>query len=319
MIQYRSKGINKLGVLISRVGLLPALVLGLIIFYSMSQPRFATISNLIIVLRQMSFLLILGCGQMLPVLTTGVDLSVGSMIGIVSVLSAIFTLKYGVVAGFTIAIIASVIIGLANGMAIGYIGVAPFAVTLGMLSMVHGLALIITSGQTIHGMPLEYMVLGAGYIWKIPIPVIISICLTAITWVLLYTTRFGRHMYAVGGDPESARLSGIDVRRYLMYAYIFSGFFAGICGVLLSSRVYSGTPNLGQAGLMLDSIAVVVIGGVTFSGGEGHLFGVILGVILIAILSNGFDLIGVSSFVKMVVTGAIICVAIIVDKYRKRP
>lgn len=266
----------------------------------------------------MSFLLILGCAQMLPVLTTGVDLSVGSIIGLVSVLSAIFSLKYGVIAGFTIAIIASVLIGLANGIAIGYIGVAPFAVTLGMLSMVHGLALIITSGQTIYGMPSEYMVLGAGYIWKIPIPIIISICLTAITWVLLYTTRFGRHMYAVGGDPESARLSGIDVRKYLMYAYVYCGVFSGICGVLLSSRVYSGTPNLGQAGLMLDSIAVVVIGGVTFSGGEGHLFGVILGVILLAILSNGFDLIGISSFVKMVVTGAIICVAIIVDKYRKR-
>jgi ribose/xylose/arabinose/galactoside ABC-type transport system permease subunit len=265
----------------------------------------------------MSFLLILGCGQMLPVLTTGVDLSVGSIIGIVSVLSALFSLKYGVLVGFGIAICVSIIIGLANGLAIGYVGVAPFAVTLGMLSMVHGLALIITSGQTIHGLPPEYMILGAGYIWKIPIPIIVSISLAAITWVLLYTTRFGRYMYAVGGDPESARLSGIDVRRYLMYAYIFSGFFAGICGVLLSSRVYSGTPNLGQAGLMLDSIAVVVIGGVTFSGGEGHLFGVILGVILIAILSNGFDLTGVSSFVKMVVTGAIICAAIIVDKYRK--
>jgi len=255
---------------------------------------------------------------MLPVLTTGVDLSVGSIIGIVSVVSAIFSLKHGVVVGFTIGIAVSVIIGFANGIAIGYIGVAPFAVTLGMLSMVHGLALIITSGQTIYGMPTEYMVLGAGYIWKIPIPVIISICLTACTWILLYTTRFGRHMYAVGGDPEAARLSGIDVRKYLMYAYVYCGLFSGVSGVLLSSRVNSGTPNLGQAGMMLESIAVVVIGGVTFSGGKGHLFGVILGVILVAMLSNGFDLTGVSSFVKMVVTGSIICLAIIVDKYRKR-
>jgi ribose transport system permease protein len=255
---------------------------------------------------------------MLPVLTTGVDLSVGSIIGMVSVVSAIFSLKYGVLVGITIALLVSVIIGFANGIAIGYIGVAAFAVTLGTLSMIHGLALIITSGQTVYGMPTQYMVLGAGYIWKIPIPIIISICLVAITWVLLYTTRFGRHMYAVGGDPEAARLSGIDVRKYLMYAYVYCGLFSGITGILLSSRVNSGTPNLGQAGMMLDSIAVVVIGGVTFSGGEGHLFGVILGVILIAILSNGFDLTGVSSFVKMVVTGGIICLAIIVDKYRKR-
>ena len=142
-------------------------------------------------------------------------------------------------------------------------------------------------------------------------------CVTAITWLLLYTTQFGRHLYAVGGDPEAARLSGINTRKYLMLAYVYCGLLSGVTGLLLSSRVNSGTPNLGQAGMMLDSIAVVVIGGVTFSGGEGHLAGVVCGVILLAILSNGFDLTGVSSFVKMLVTGAIICLAIIVDKYRK--
>ena len=307
----------KLNTLIYRVGMLPFLIVALIIYYSISHPRFLTISNVIIVLRQMSFLLLLGCAQMMPVLTTGVDLSVGSIIGIVSVISAILSLKYGVVVGFTLAIFVSLFIGLLNGIAIGYIGVAPFALTLGTLSIIHALALIITSGQTVYGMSSEYMVLGAGYIWKLPIPVIISICLTAFTWVLLYTTRFGKHMYAVGDDPEAARLSGVNVRRYLTYAYMYCGLFSGISGVLLSSRVNSGTPNLGQAGMMLESIAVVVIGGVTFSGGEGHLFGVILGVILIAILSNGFDLTGISSFVKMLVTGAIICLAIIIDKYRK--
>ena len=303
---------------ISRTGLLPGLILALCIYYSISQPRFATFSNFMIVLRQMSFLLLMGCGQMFPVLTTGVDLSVGSIIGIVSVTSAILSLKYGVVIGFSVAILISVLIGMANGLAVGYIGVAPFAVTLGTLSIVHALALIITSGQTIYGMPFEYMTLGAGYIWKIPIPVIVSICLTAVTWVLLSTTRFGRHMYAVGGDPEGARLSGINVRKYLMYAYIYCGLFTGVAGILLSSRVNSGTPNLGQAGMMLDAIAVVVIGGVSFNGGEGHLLGVIFGVILLAILSNGFDLTGVSSFIKMLVTGAIIILAIVVDKYRNR-
>lgn len=303
--------------ILERTGLLPGLIVLLCIYYSLNHPRFATWSNLIIVLRQMSFLLLLGCAQMFPVLTTGVDLSVGSIIGIVSVVSAILSLKYGVLTGFALAIVVSLLIGLVNGIAIGYIGVAPFALTLGTLSIVHALALIITSGQTIYGMPLSYMTMGAGYIWKIPIPVIVSIGLTAVTWVLLYTTRFGRHMYAVGGDPEAARLSGVNVRRYLMYAYVYCGLFSGIAGILLSSRVNSGTPNLGQAGMMLDSIAVVVIGGVTFSGGEGHLLGVIFGVVLIAILSNGFDLTGVSSFIKMLVTGAIICLAIIVDKYRK--
>ena len=303
---------------LARTSLLPGLIVVLCIYYAINQPRFATWSNLIIVLRQMSFLLLLGCAQMFPVLTTGVDLSVGSIIGIVSVMSAILSLKYGVVVGFAVAIGVSLLVGLVNGIAIGYIGVAPFALTLGTLSIVHALALIITSGQTIYGMPLAYMTPGAGYVWKIPIPVIVSIGLTAVTWVLLYTTRFGRHMYAVGGDPEAARLAGVNVRRYLMYAYVYCGLFAGIAGVLLSSRVNSGTPNLGQAGMMLDSIAVVVIGGVTFSGGEGHLLGVVFGVILIAVLSNGFDLTGVSSFVKMLVTGAIICLAIIVDKYRKR-
>ena len=148
--------------ILERTGLLPGLIVLLCIYYSLNHPRFATWSNLIIVLRQMSFLLLLGCAQMFPVLTTGVDLSVGSIIGIVSVVSAILSLKYGVLTGFALAIVVSLLIGLVNGIAIGYIGVAPFALTLGTLSIVHALALIITSGQTIYGMPLSYMTMGAG-------------------------------------------------------------------------------------------------------------------------------------------------------------
>jgi ribose/xylose/arabinose/galactoside ABC-type transport system permease subunit len=253
---------------------------------------------------------------MIPVLTAGCDLTVGSIIGIVSVLSAIFTLKFGVVVGFGIGILVSIIIGFVNGIMVGYIRVAPFAATLGMLSVIHGATLIITSGQTVYGLPPEYMFLGAGYLWKIPIPAIASICLTAFTWMMLYSTRFGKYIYAVGDNLESARLSGINVRKYLMYAYVYCGLFAGLCGVLISSRVNSGQPNLGQVGMMLESVAVVVIGGVSFSGGQGRLLGVIFGVILLSVLSNGFDLTGVSSFIKMVVTGSIICLAIIVDKYR---
>lgn len=298
------------------IGMLPLVLMTLAIFFTIFQPRFLTLSNLVVVARQVSFLVIIACAQMLPILTGGVDLSVGSVVGLISVTTAIVTLQAGVVPGILSGILGGAIIGAINGGIIARFRVAPFVVTLGMLSMARGLALTITGGQTVYGLPISYRLLGSGYIFGIPVPVMVAALTVLVTYILLRKTRFGRHIYAIGGNAEAARLSGVSLTVCLLGAYIYCGTIAGLNAVLLASRVNSGPPNLGAL-LELDSIAAVVLGGVPLSGGQGRITGVIFGAVILGTLSNGFDLLNVSSFIQMIVIGGMIVLAIIADKLRR--
>jgi ribose/xylose/arabinose/galactoside ABC-type transport system permease subunit len=189
-------------------------------------------------------------------------------------------------------------------------------VTLGSLSICSGLALIISKGLTIYNLPKAFRDLAYSDVFSVPMPIIITAAVIFVMYLLLYRVRFGRYVYAVGGNLEALRLAGVNVNRVILGIFAGAGILTGICAAVLSSRINSGQPNLGGA-LMMESIAACVVGGVTFQGGVGKLGGVIIGVLFLSALSNGFDLIGVSSFVKQVIVGCIIIFAVVIDKLKK--
>jgi len=207
-------------------------------------------------------------------------------------------------------------VGLANGVTIALFRVSPFVVTLGMLSVAHGLALLVSSGVPIFNLPEQLNnTLGHGMLWGIPVPVIVAAVIVLLIWLLLSRTRVGRYFYALGGNREAARLSGIAVRKYTALAYVLCGALTGIAGVMLTARVASGEPNLGAA-LPLESIAAAVIGGVSLRGGEGGVIGAIFGAILIVLIRNGMDLMNISSYLQMMVMGCLLIFAVVMDQFR---
>jgi len=297
------------------LGMLPFVLVGLVIFLGIMNPKFLTFSNGIIVTRQACFLALVAFGQMLVILSKGVDVSLGAQIGLGSVLSAIVARELGPFAGWVTPLFVGAGVGLLNGAVVAYAGIDSFAVTLGSLSISHGLALVISKGLTIYDLPSGYRVLAYARILSIPLPIIISLIVAIMMYFILYRLRFGRYVYAIGGNKEALRLSGANVEGVLLWVFCGAGILTGISSAMLSSRIFSGQPNLGGA-LMLESIAACVVGGVTFVGGVGRFIGVVFGILFLAILSNGFDLIGISSFVKMVVIGSVIIVAVVIDKYK---
>jgi ribose/xylose/arabinose/galactoside ABC-type transport system permease subunit len=298
------------------IGMLFFVLLGLIILMGVLNPRFFTVTNAITVLRQACFLSLVAAGQMLVILTAGVDISLGAMIGLCSVVAAIVSKQLGTAAGWVTPILLGGAIGLLNGFVVGRFRIDSFAVTLGTMGICNGLALIASKGLTIYNLPESYKVLAYANLGPIPLPVLIAAAVLVLMYFILYRVRFGRYVYAVGGNREALRLAGVNVDTVLLWVFGGAGILTGISASMLSARINSGQPNLGGA-LMMESIAACVVGGVTFKGGVGNLSGMIIGVLFLSTLSNGFDLIGVSSFVKQVVVGAIIIVAVVLDKYRK--
>jgi ribose/xylose/arabinose/galactoside ABC-type transport system permease subunit len=204
---------------------------------------------------------------------------------------------------------------LINGTIVALFKVAPFVVTLWMLSVSHAIALMMTNGQPVVGMPAGFAYLGASYWGPVPIPVVIALGIFFICHFIWSKTTFGRDLYAVGGNPEAARLCGISIQSTIILSYLVMGFLTGIAGIVLTSRVKSGQPNLGL-GMELEAIAAVVIGGVSLSGGKGSLFGVLCGAIIISFLRNGLNLLNVSSYVQMLVIGSVIVISAIISKVR---
>jgi len=299
------------------LGMLPFVLVTLVIIMGILNPRFLTMSNGIIVARQACFLALVACGQMLVILTKGVDVSLGAQIGLCSVVAAIVSKELGAVAGWFTPILVGGAVGLLNGAVVAYARIDSFAVTLGTLSISHGLALIISKGLTIYYLPPAYKTIAYARVFTIPLPVVITFLIIMAMYFILYRLQFGRYVYAAGDNIEALRRSGVNTSRVLLWVFCGAGILTGISATLLSSRINSGQPNLGGA-LMLESIAACVIGGVTFQGGVGKLLGVVFGILFLSAMSNGFDLIGVSAFVKQVVVGSIIIVAVVADKYKER-
>lgn len=296
---------------------IPLAAVLLCVFFAIQEPRFATLDNGVNVARQFALLAVFAFAQAFPVLGGGFDISIGSQVGLASVVMALATQSWGLAAGLGMSVVAAGGVGVVNGLTISTFGVSPFVVTLGMLSFARGLALYISDGVPIYGFNDNFGFLGEGEIGPLSMPFIVATAVFVIGWIVLNRTTYGRHLYATGGNVEAARLAGIPVRRVKAISYILCGVITGIGAAVLTSRVDSGQPNLGT-GLELEALAAVIIGGFALGGGEGRLGNVVWGAIIISILSNGLNLLRVSSYIQLMAIGVVIVTAVVLDGWRKR-
>jgi len=303
----------------SQIGIGLAL-LGEVILFALLSPHFLTADNLLNVSLQVSISAIVAVGMTFVILTNGIDLSVGSLIAFVGVIVTSI-IRVSLPGGIALGIIVGLLIGAASGSCAGMIvtrfRITPFIVTLALMTILRGTAFIYTQGRPIWELPESFKVLGSERVVGVPIPTLIMIVVYFIAHIELTRTRFGRHVYAVGGNPEAARLAGIRTNRVLVQVYTLSGVLTALSGILLASRLNSGQPN---AGLMyeLDVIASVVVGGTSLNGGRGSIIGTFIGSMLIGVLRNGLNLLDVESYVQQVVVGVVILLAVMVDQWRRR-
>jgi ribose transport system permease protein len=300
---------------LKKLGPLLALV-AVCVWLAFMSPNFLTVSNSFDVMRQVSINALIAFGMTLSILLGGIDLSVGSILAVSSVLAAM-TMRGGHNAGLAvgIAILAGAGMGSLNGVIIAKGRVAPFIATLGMLTLLRGVALVLSKGSPISGFSSHFFaMLGGGYVARlIPVPVVMMLAIFALFWFVLTRTVFGRHVYATGGNAEAAKLSGVNTNRVQILAYTVSGAMAALAGVILTSRLDSAQPTAG-AGYELDAITAVVLGGTSLAGGRGWIFGTLVGALLIGVLNNGLNLMGVSSFYQQVVKGSVILLAVLLDR-----
>lgn len=295
---------------LERAGLVIAIVVLSVIFTALN-PNFVKFTNITNVMRQVSVLAIAAVGQMLVILQGGIDLSQGSMLGLISVFAAEQILAFGVWGGIVVALLAAAAIGAFQGILVAKASIPAFIVTLGGLSFLRGAAFVYSNGMPVTGLPSSFLFLGSGTYLGIPVPALIAVAVYLVFHFILSYTRTGRYLYAIGGNEDAAVLSGIKVASYKVFAFCMSGLLAGLAGIILTSRVVSGQPTLGEA-FELQAIAATVIGGISLKGGEGSLVGTFLGVVLMGVIGNGLNLIKVSSFVQLMVLGAIIVVAVFI-------
>lgn len=294
-----------------------ALIL-LLIIASLLSPYFLSTRNIFNVLRGASMIGIVAIGMTFVILNRGIDLSVGSLVGVSAALAASFA-PYGVAAAILVALGAGLGLGLVNGLLITMLRLQPFIATLGMLIFARGLVFVHTNGSNIvvENPSEAFQFLGSGYVGPVPAPVILFVVIwLAAAWVLKYTV-FGREIYAVGANEEAARLSGINVNRNKVLVYCVSGVLAGLAGFVMASRLTVGEPNGGTL-YELDAIAATLIGGTTFDGGVGGVGGTVLGVLILSFLSNILNLLNISPYSQMLLKGVIIVLAVVVSEWRKR-
>lgn len=290
----------------------------IILFLALSvvSDVFLTTANLLNILRQVSIIGIIAVGMTFVVIAGGIDLSVGSIMALSAVVAASFATTQGdypLIVALVIGMLVGLFCGSVNGLIISRFQVAPFIVTLGMMTAARGVSMVYTNGRPVINLSDSYNAIGGGYFLGLPIPVIIFVCIVLIGIFFLRYTRFGRYVYATGGNEQSTQLSGINTAKIKFAVYAIAGLAAGIAGIVLSSRVMAGSPVLGQ-GYELDAIAAVVIGGTSLFGGIGSVMGTVIGVLIIGFMNNGLDLLNVSSYYQQIVKGVIIILAVLLDK-----
>ncbi|WP_158802146.1 MULTISPECIES: ABC transporter permease subunit [unclassified Acidisoma] len=297
-------------------GMLPVLIL-LCIGFAIENGRFASLTNISIVLQQAAINTVLAAGMTFVILTAGIDLSVGSILA-ASAMGALLVSKIhglgmlGIVAGLAVGLG----FGLINGLLIALVRLPPFIVTLGSLTAVRGMARLMGSDTTIFNANLPFAFIGNGTLFGVSWLVIIALIVVVLSWFILRRTVLGTRIYAVGGNPDAARLTGIKVGVILIFVYATSGFLAGLGGVMSAARLYAANGlQLGQS-YELDAIAAVILGGTSFTGGIGSIWGTLIGALIIAILTNGLVLSGVSDIWQFIVKGLVIIGAVTLDRYR---
>ncbi|ADI14122.1 ABC transporter permease subunit [Truepera radiovictrix] len=299
------------------LGILPVLLV-ICVLFALLTPNFLTANNLLNVVRQASINIVLAAGMTFVILTGGIDLSVGSILGATAVAGVLVSLvPEWSWAAVPVTLLAGLAMGLFNGALVAYVGLPAFIVTLGSYTGLRGLAYLLANGTTVINNNLPFAWIGNAYLGPLPWLVVIALAVVAMSWFILRRTVLGVHIYAVGGNLQAARLTGIKVGLVLLFVYGFSGLMSGLGGVMSAARLYSANGNLGQ-GYELDAIAAVILGGTSFVGGVGTIIGTLFGALIIAVLNNGLTLMNVSFFWQLVVKGLVIIVAVIIDKLRTR-
>jgi ribose transport system permease protein len=304
---------------ITRSNKIPILILLLLIiaFFSWQSANFFTVANFLNVFRQISMIGIAGIGMICVMLTGGIDLSVSSQVTIVNIMCAYMMVNNGVppVPACIIVVIIATLIGALNGVLVAYGMLMPLISTLCMQNILKGMSFIISKGLPIFGFPVSFKALGQGYVGIIPVPVIIMVLVCILGAIFLARAYPGRFFYAVGGNEEASRLSGVNTKRVKVLAYSICGFFCGIAGIIWLSRVNSGQPTTGT-GFEFDVISGLVLGGVSIMGGSGDVLGAVLGIIVIGLLNNGLILINVSEYYQLLIKGFVLLLAIGLDSFK---
>jgi ribose transport system permease protein len=297
-------------------GMLPVLIL-LCIGFQLASGRFLSVGNLLIMLQQASINTVLAAGMTFVILTGGIDLSVGSILALSAVV-AVSTSIDPALAWFAVpaAMLAGLACGVANGALIAGLRLPPFIVTLGALTAVRGVARLAAEDTTVFNSDLPFSFIGNGTLFGVPWLVIIALAVVVVSWVVLKRTVLGTWIYAVGGNADAAGLAGIKVSLVLIFVYAVSGLLSGLGGVMSAARLYAANGlQLGQA-YELDAIAAVILGGTSFVGGIGSVWGTLIGALIIAVLSNGLILMGVSDIWQYIIKGAVIILAVTIDRFR---
>lgn len=299
-------------------------LIGLIIFsviISILSPRFLTTANLLNVFRQTSINAIIAAGMTFVILTSGIDLSVGSILGFSGAIAAkMLSTGMNIWLALLVAITIGALAGLLNGIIITKGKVQPFIGTLSIMILLRGVTMVFTNGRPIPvpsaSVSPIFRWIGTGSIWTIPVPVIIMALVFMVCYYILNHTRFGRHLYAVGGNEEASLLSGVNTAKIKILAYTASGILAAIAGIIVTSRLSSAQPTSGE-GYELDAIAAVVLGGTSLVGGQGTIIGTIIGALIIGILNNALNLMDVQSYYQMIAKAIVILIAVLLDKKEK--
>lgn len=311
--QNRSQRIRMLFLL---VGMLPVLIL-LCVGFELLTGRFMSWNNLLIVMQQASINIVLAAGMTFVILTGGIDLSVGSILAASAMVAIIASLipDWGML-GIPAALLMGLGAGVINGALIAYLRLPPFIVTLGSLTAIRGLARLLGGDTTVFNSELPFAFIGNSTLLGVPWLVVIALAVVVLSWFILRRTVLGTRIYAVGGNADAARLAGINVGFVLLFVYAVSGLFSGLGGVMSAARLYAANGlQLGQA-YELDAIAAVILGGTSFVGGVGSIWGTLIGALIIAVLSNGLILSGVSDIWQFIIKGLVIIGAVALDRYR---
>lgn len=304
---------------VRQLGILLVLVLMAIIFTTQSA-YFLSLSNFISIFQQAAIKGTLAIGMTLVIITAGIDLSVGSIVGLSAAVAATFMVnngEAGIVPAILIALLVGTLCGLVNGVLISCLDLQPFLVTMGTLNLYRGIEYIYTEAKTVRGLPAKFSTMMNSLNNSIPIPVIIMFIVMLIILVISKYTRYGRYIFAIGGNEEATRLSGISVKAVRIATYTILGLICAVCAILYIGRIGSADANTGS-GYEMDAIASAAIGGASLAGGKGNLVGTILGAIMLAMLQNGLTLMKVQSFYQTAATGIVIIIAIIIDRFSNR-
>jgi ribose transport system permease protein len=297
----------------SELGLVFILI-SLIIIFSIFSEYFLTSRNLLNITRQISINLIVAIGMTFVIISGEIDLSVGSIAALAGVATGwVIVSTSSIFLGIMAGIFVGVLIGLLNGVLTVYGKVQSFIVTLAMLGLARGLALVWTDGKPISGLPSNFSILGAGYVGIIPVSTIVAIFIFVITFIIFSRTKHGIYIRSIGANREAARLSAIPVKQYRIIAFLLSGLLSAIGGIIITSRLISAQPTA-AVGMELNVIAAVILGGASLSGGIGTITGTLLGSIIIGVINNGMNLIGISAFFQQIVKGIIILVAVLAKR-----